>query len=249
MLCGIISQKKSRLCPNLAVSQPGQRHARAGSTSFGKCDGGRVKRFIRSSTQAFPALWEACQAVAKIPLDDVVYRAGPAYHREVHQIARDCLAGFSQIFTNDGVSKAIICGPYKDQDKDSDEAVAFGQDRVEYLAMTTNRIMKVFNGAKEGRDVGDVLEGYTYQNTAMIAYRAREYGVEKDFASRLEMKPESKVLYHTVAVPLGEGMIKKGFALSGAEAQAAMRAGAAQYKEEMKRKAGKKKGKGKKGRR
>ena len=84
----------------------------------------------------------------------------------------------------------------------------------------------------------------------MIAYRAREYGVEKDFASRLEMKPESKVLYHTVAVPLGEGMIKKGFALSGAESQAAMRAGAVQYKEEMKRrKAGKKKGKGKKGRR
>jgi len=65
------------------------------------------------------------------------------------------------------------------------------------------------------------------------------------------MKPESKVLYHTVAVPLGEGMIKKGFALSGAEAQAAMRAGAIQYQEEMNsRKAGKKKGKkGKKGRR
>jgi len=174
LLLIIITQTKSRLCPNLSVSHPGQRHARAGSTSFGKCDGGRVKRFIRSSTQAFPALWEACQAVAKIPLDDGIYRAGPAYHREVHQIARDCLAGFSQIFTNDGVSKAIICGPYKDQDKDSDEAVAFGQDRVEYLAMTTNRTIKVFNGAKEGRDVGDVLEGYTYQNTALVSMESKK---------------------------------------------------------------------------
>mmetsp|Transcript_4012 Transcript_4012/g.11433 ORF Transcript_4012/g.11433 Transcript_4012/m.11433 type:complete len:417 (-) Transcript_4012:51-1301(-) len=221
----------------------GQRHARAGSTSFGKCDGGRVKRFIRSSTQAFPALWEACLAVAKIPLDDGIYRAGPAYHQEVHQIARDCLAGLSQIFTNDGVSKAILCGPSKEKD----EAVAFGKDRIEYLALTTNRIIKVFNGAKEGRDVRDVLEGYIYQNTAMIAYRAREYGIDEDFASCLEMKPESQVLYQTIAVPLGEGTIKKGFALSGAEAQAAMRAGAAQYKQE--KKASKKKGKGKKGRR
>ena len=202
-----------------------------------------MKRFLRSSKQAFPALWEACLAMAKVPLDDSIYRAGPAYHHEVHQIARDCLAGLSQIFTNDGASRAILCGTSKEED----EMATFGKDRIEYLTTTTNQIMKVFNGAKEGRDVRDVLEGYIYQNTAMIAYRAREYGIDDDFASSLNMKEESQVLYHTIAVPLGEGTIKKGFALTGVEAQAAMRAGAAQYRQG--KKAGKKKGKGKKGRR
>lgn len=201
-----------------------------------------MKRFIRSSTQAFPALWEACLAIAKVPLDDSIYRAGPAYHHEVHQIARDCLAGLSQIFTNGGVSRAILCGTSKEEA----EMAAFGKDRIVYLTTTTNQIIKVFNGAKEGRDVRDVLEGYIYQNTAMIAYRIREYGIDDDFATSLDMKQESQDLYHTVAVPLGEGTIKKGFALTGVEAQAAMRAGAAQYKQQ--KKAGKKKGKGKKGR-
>ena len=187
-----------------------------------------MKRFIRSSKQAFPALWEACLAMAKVPLDDSIYRAGPAYHHEVHQIARDCLAGLSQIFTTVGASRAILCGTSKEED----EVATFGKDRIEYLTTTTNQIMKVFNGAKEGRDVRDVLEGYIYQNTAMIAYRAREYGIDDDFASSLNMKEESQVLYHTIAVPLGEGTIKKGYSLTGVEAQAAMRAGAAQYRQE-----------------
>ena len=216
----------------------GQRNSRADSFSYGKCDGARVKRFILSSPGAFPALWEACLALVMIPLDEDVYRKDPRLHHEVHQVARDVLAGFSQIFTNDGTSKAILCGP---RTKDEETMVAFKKDRIEYFASTINPAIKALDGAKEGRDARSVLEGYIYQNSAMIAYRAREYGIDDDFASKLKMKPVSVAMYTTVAVPLGEGTIKKGYALTNEEAQVAMRKAAAELKQEKKSK--KKKGK------
>eukprot|EP00562_Extubocellulus_spinifer_P007656 CAMPEP_0178501260 /NCGR_PEP_ID=MMETSP0696-20121128/16845_1 /TAXON_ID=265572 /ORGANISM="Extubocellulus spinifer, Strain CCMP396" /LENGTH=417 /DNA_ID=CAMNT_0020130177 /DNA_START=33 /DNA_END=1286 /DNA_ORIENTATION=+ len=216
----------------------GQRNSRAGSFSYGKCDGTRVKKFIRSSPDAFPALWEACLALVMIPLDEDVYRKDPRLHHEVHQVARDVLAGFSQIFTNDGTSKAILRGP---RTKNEETMVAFGKDRIEYFASTINPVIKALDGAKEGRDARSVLEGYIYQNSAMIAYRAREYGIDDDFASKLKMNPASTAMYRTIAVPLGEGTIKKGYALTNEEAQVAMRKAAAELKQEKKSK--KKKGK------
>ena len=223
----------------------GQRNSRgaAGSLSYGQCDGGRIKGFVKSSPEAFPAFWEACLATVRVPLDSAISR-DPRLHGECHQMARDVLASLSQIFTNDGVSKAILRGP-KTSDKDARKA--FGSERIDYLALTTNSIIKELDSAPEGRDLRMVLEGYIYQNSAMIAYRAREHNIDEDYASKLKMTMENEAMYKSIALPLGEGTIKKGYALTNEESQVLIHEAAAQRKQEKKAAKGKK-GKGKKGR-
>ena len=192
----------------------GQRvEGRGEATQFNCIDGGRVKSFVKSSPEAFDVWMDASIQAYRLPLDTKIF-SNNAKHLHAHRTARDTWVAWTFVFANKHASRAIIL-PSREPDQ---AAVA----RAKGLAQKLKTLLTYRWRIGDERDHNSALEGILNQVIAMIAYWTREFKVDVDFDKLIALKGSRKQMYETMAVPLGEGMIKKGKTLTNPEVQAAM---------------------------
>lgn len=181
-----------------------------------ECDVKRVKDFLYSKEDAFELWWDTSVAfVLDVVMDKKVFHNKPL-HMEAHQVGRNILATWSQILTPPKAAKAILFGKHRST-LDHQKAKA----RAIFVAESTK---KTLLGLNEKRDFRGVLEARMNQNLAMMAYWCREFGVDVNMEELVGLKGVKLQLYRQMAVPIGEGTIRKGFGLTNQECQEAMRA-------------------------
>ena len=188
------------------------------ATQFNCIDGGRVKSFVKSSPEAFDVWMDASIQAYRLPLDTKIFRNN-AMHREAHRTARDTWVAWTFVFANKHASRAIIL-PSSTNNREPDQAAAVA--RVKGLAQKLKTLLTYRWRMGDERDYNSALEGILNQVIAMIAYWTREFKVDVDIDKLMALKGSRKQMYETMAVPLGEGMIKKGKTLTNPEGQAAM---------------------------
>jgi hypothetical protein len=192
----------------------GQRvEGRSEAASFNCIDGGRIKSFVNSSPEAFDVWMDASIQVFHLPLDTKIFRNN-LIHLHAHRAARDTWVAWTFVFANKHASRAIIL-PSREPDA---AAVA----RAKALAQKLKTLLTYRWRIADERDPGSALEGILNQVIAMVAYWTREFKVDVDFEKLIALKGSRKQMYDTMAVPYGEGMIKKGKTLTNPEAQAAI---------------------------
>jgi hypothetical protein len=72
----------------------GQRISRAGTSTFGKLDGGQIKAFIESDPEVFPTWWKAAVLIARVPLHR---KTSPDVQLLIHHQAIRCLGGLCDV--------------------------------------------------------------------------------------------------------------------------------------------------------
>jgi len=189
----------------------GGRISRRGVATTRSIDESRVRSYVRSSPDAFCCWLEASLIFVMVPMDRKIFKNKPL-HAQLHQSARDILASWNQVFTNERVSKAILFGKDKVAGKK-------GVERVKFIA---SKIKWALNGLKEQMDTHDVLEGLLNQLLAMVAFWCQKFQIPLNMPTLVGLRGLKLQMYQQMAVPLGEATIQKGFALNNQEAQAAM---------------------------
>jgi hypothetical protein len=131
--------------------------------------------------------------------------------------ARDVAAGWSMVFTDKRVSKAIVLGK---SGKADEEAVK----RRKWMVKQLGKVLPKFWDVAEDLDTGSAIEGHLNQVGAMIKLRQEEFGVDiGNFVKLLGLKGRQRAMFLEVGVGFAKGTIAKGRALTTPESQNLMR--------------------------
>eukprot|EP00527_Entomoneis_sp_CCMP2396_P006613 CAMPEP_0198142046 /NCGR_PEP_ID=MMETSP1443-20131203/4949_1 /TAXON_ID=186043 /ORGANISM="Entomoneis sp., Strain CCMP2396" /LENGTH=306 /DNA_ID=CAMNT_0043804979 /DNA_START=50 /DNA_END=968 /DNA_ORIENTATION=- len=186
----------------------GQRISRAGTSTFGKLDGGRIKSFIESDPEAFPTMWKAAVLVARIPLKRTT---SPDVQLLIHHQARDVWAAFAMFFCNNRASRAALL---------VEDPVKCKAQAEWMLKELKPAFVERWNSPDE-LDQGSTVEAHMNTNCAILAGRVRnDAGVELNVEKWTGMKGVHRKMYREMGVPMGEATLKKGRALTTPESMA-----------------------------
>lgn len=86
----------------------GHRRARAGMSTFGKCDASRVAEFIRSDAGAWPAWILSAAAAARRPLDRSGLLRDTTLHLHAHRDAKDSWCFLNCVFAKEKAARAVF---------------------------------------------------------------------------------------------------------------------------------------------
>ncbi len=183
---------------------------------FSAIDAYRIKKYVRSSDEAFELWFSASMNVIQIfqthgMAAGRMGRFGMGKFWSMQRMARDIAASWGYVFTSTKASKAILLGESKVAD---DAAVA----RAKWIIAQLKKIIPQF--PLDSTDKSAAIEGEVNMFTAMIEVRLDEFGVNVgNFMSLLGLRGMKKHMYDDMALPFALGTIAKGKPLTTMETQ------------------------------
>jgi hypothetical protein len=198
-------------------------------------DGQRIKAYINSHPDAFDVWMDASLATFRLPFETLVWRrrggSSNDQYNFAYQAARDILALWTLVLTSKRASRAILFPAVSDDD--SKEAASrasilrVGQiaDRLREAVQLAVRFGK--------RDPGRVIEAETHNVAGMMSCRVKEFQIDFDFDSRLDLSSFAGMSYQNLIKPMCQAAIDKGCQLSNEESMAAVAAHAEKMKEKL----------------
>mmetsp|Transcript_28530 Transcript_28530/g.52074 ORF Transcript_28530/g.52074 Transcript_28530/m.52074 type:complete len:401 (-) Transcript_28530:37-1239(-) len=183
---------------------------RAGS-GHNRIDAYRIKKYVRSSDDAFERWFEASLKNISIFLTEGIAasrRGDNAYFWTVQRSTENVAAGWSMVFANTKASKAILLGNTKEADENA-------KARAKWIIRKLKNILPQFPYDSPDEHA---IESLVNNFTAMIQIRLENFGVDVgDFMLLLGLKGARKKMYIDVALPFAGPTIQKGRALTNEE--------------------------------
>eukprot|EP00978_Attheya_sp_CCMP212_P032132 scaffold123972_cov51-Attheya_sp.AAC.3 len=185
---------------------------------FSSIDAYRIKKYVRSSEDAFERWFEASLTNISIFTTQgmTASRGGnDAFFWTVQRSTRNVAAAWSMVFANTKASKVILLGKSKEADESA-------KARAKWIIRKLKHILPQF--PQDSPD-NSAIEGQVNTFTAMIQIRLENFGVDVgDYTSLLGLKGARKQMYNDVAIPFAEATIQKGKALTTEECKDVLKA-------------------------
>jgi len=197
----------------------------------------RTKDYILSSPTAWDNMMDAVLHLAKL-LTKQESRWDEELGALRHSAARDVFATINLALIHEKVAKALFYGGKAAVKRSQEDAREYS------LNIMAPKLKNFFtNGgegfAKNNVDRNETIQNNVYQFTAMISYWYRTLNVDEEhpnaFIDAMQLNDTHEFKYETIAIPIGEGMIKYGRTLTMDEFTAARAKATAVYHERKKK--------------
>eukprot|EP00978_Attheya_sp_CCMP212_P043710 scaffold289889_cov48-Attheya_sp.AAC.3 len=183
-----------------------------------RIDAYRIKKYVRSSEDAFERWFEASLKSISIFLTQGIAasrRGNDAYFWYVQRSTQNIAYAWSMVFDNTKASKVILLGKSKEPDESA-------KARAKWIIQKLKNILPQF--PYDSPD-DHAIESQVSNFTALIQIRLEHFGVDVgDFMLLLGLKGVRKKMYINVALPFAEATLQKGKALTNEECKDMMKA-------------------------